>query len=50
MIRKTRVEKLIDIADDALEIMYHMDFDYEIRSILLNLKCDLERLRRKVFG
>lgn len=50
MSRKTRVEKVIDIAEDALEILYQMDFDYETRCIVLNLKCDLEKLRRKVVG
>ena len=50
MSRKTRVGKLIDIAQDVIEILYQMDFDHEIRCILLNLKCDLEGLRRKVVG
>lgn len=48
--RKMRVTKLIDIALDAVEILYHMDFDREIRASLVCIRADLLDLKRKVVG
>lgn len=50
MIRKMRVTKLIDIALDAVEILYQMDFDREIRASLVCIRADLLELKRKVVG
>lgn len=48
--RKMRVTKLIDIALDAVEILYQMDFDREVRAYLVCIRADLIELKRKVVG
>lgn len=50
MKRKMRVEKLINIALDAVDILFQMDFDQDVRAALLGIKADLVELHRKVVG
>lgn len=50
MSRKMRVTKLFDIALDAVDMLYQMDFDREVWASLVSIRAELIVLKRKVVG